>query len=429
MALKKKICVVVLGDIGRSPRMQYHSESFAEQGDIVDIVCYRETLPKSTLIAQPLVSFHYLAPYPTLMLPKFLNYVFKTLWQAINLLFVLLITRKPDIVLVQNPPAVPALLVCWVFSLICGAKYVIDWHNYAYSIMALNVGKNNVLVKVTKKIEEFIGRRATNLCVTKEMKKDLMENWGIRATTLYDRPSDVFHSITLEEKHSLLKKLSSKYECLGSPSEDETVISNLEDNKVILKENRPGIIISSTSWTEDEDFSILLKALINYENHIKEDNIKQLPNLICIITGKGPLKSYYLNKINQLELKHIKIITPWLEAEDYPKIIASADLGVSLHTSSSGLDLPMKVVDMFGCGIPVCAYDFKSLYELVKHEENGFVFKDAEELSDQIQSWFQEFPNNKIQNNQKEAFLNEINNFRELGWRENWNMIASSVFE
>lgn len=37
---KKSVCIVVLGDLGRSPRMLYHTSSFAKEGFHVDLVGY-----------------------------------------------------------------------------------------------------------------------------------------------------------------------------------------------------------------------------------------------------------------------------------------------------------------------------------------------------------------------------------------------------
>ena len=52
--------------------------------------------------------------------------------------------------------------------------------------------------------------------------------------------------------------------------------------------------MSSTSWTKDEDFSILLNAMMQYEEKavaaITKKNKEFYPNLLLIITGKGPEK-------------------------------------------------------------------------------------------------------------------------------------------
>lgn len=423
----KNVCVVVLGDIGRSPRMQYHSLSLAEIGHTVDIIGYGETEPMDTIKKSPSIYYHYLLAPPTIPF-KLLNYGFKTIWQAINLIFLLIIARKPDILLIQNPPAIPSLIVCLLFCFIVRAKFIIDWHNYAHTIMALSLPQDNILVKITRQVEVFAGQRAhNNFCVTNAMKTDLSKNWDIGATTLYDKPPTIFKSISLEEKHKFITRLGKTYKQLLD-SDGSSLFTQQTGNDVTYKNERPGILVSSTSWTEDEDFSVLFSALQEYENHIAEGNVRKLPQLICCITGKGHLKEYYCNKIKEENWKNVIVLTPWLESNDYPLMLASADLGVCLHTSSSGLDLPMKVVDMFGCALPVCAYDFKCLDELIQHGKNGYKFSSSEELSKQLFDWFQNFPNDSNQQETEKKFKTELETFQKLRWRENWTKYAAPFF-
>lgn len=88
-----------------------------------------------------------------------------------------------------------------------------------------------------------------------------------RATVLYDRPAAQFQPITLEQKHDFFFRLATDYhEFLPiSINSDECQATRFtykdSDGTVHLRDDRPAVLVSSTSWTPDEDFSILLKAL------------------------------------------------------------------------------------------------------------------------------------------------------------------------
>ncbi|XP_075144966.1 ALG1, chitobiosyldiphosphodolichol beta-mannosyltransferase [Haematobia irritans] len=439
----RNVCIVVLGDIGHSPRMEYHASSFLEHNYNVDLIGYVESKPLDHLCTSPACKIHELTPVPVTNLTPSLKLIFKTFWQTLSLMIALASIRRPiHFLLLQNPPGIPALAVCYLYSLLTRTKFVIDWHNYTYTILGLGMAGayNNRFCRLARWIERTFGSKAdVNLCVTNAMKEDLISNWNIRnVTVLYDRPPPQFHPIDLSKKHELFMKLSKDFPHFLPPCYDDlkesgvvestALTQKLSNGSVIYKPQRMAILVSSTSWTPDEDFGILLEALKVYENEACR-RPKSFPFLLCIITGKGPQKEEYQRKIEMLSMSHVAIITPWLETEDYPTVLAAADLGVCLHWSSSGLDLPMKVVDMFGCGLPVCAYDFKCLNELVKPGQNGFIFQSSEELADQLIFWFEKFPNNPSLIESKEIFRKNLQIFQSLRWHENWTSIALPAFE
>lgn len=559
-SLGRSAVVVVLGDVGRSPRMCYHVESLADQGWKVSVVGYGGSkLPTS--IQRSSVRFLRLEEFPHWIsqLPRLAFIVvapFKLLWQSTTLFWkvAMVVQPPPEVIIVQvsidfirrvrnskhsrvclraqTPPALPTLFVVRLCSLLLSSRVIIDWHNLAYSILALRLGGDSPLVRLAAYLERVTGRYAfAHLFVTHAMRQHLETQWKLvgHKAVLHDRPPKHFKKASIRDAHALWSTLAPRL----TPNLDdwwpewEPGLSTPFTKRDIsqpahfsARTDRPALVVSSTSWTADEDFSLLLRSAQMYEKRAQEVNAissrqtslsansvscggrsspsvldgplsvqqqrasrqntrpnssdfspsyhgvasvspspprrssgsgpatlsvaqttcssperpsspspdpvgvpssprshrrrrysvmshnsptqlphlpaKKLPKLLIVVTGKGELKAKYEAEIRRLEQqeawKYVRIRTAWLENSEYPVLLGAADLGVSLHTSSSGLDLPMKVVDMLGCHLPVLALDFSCLDELVQHGKNGLTFRNDMDLCECLESLLADFP-------------------------------------
>jgi beta-1,4-mannosyltransferase len=234
------------------------------------------------------------------------------------------------------------------------------------------------------------------------MAKVLEKQAGVKAIPLHDRPPKHFQPLKKLERSSFLKGFGPTSKATGNWR----------------------LLVSSTSWTPDEDFSILLNALVSYSDAVKQN--ASLPKIITVITGKGPQKEHYLAKIEQLKRENkllaTEIHTAWLSSEDYATLLGAADLGVSLHMSSSGLDLPMKVADMFGTGLPVVGWSFEAWPELVKEGINGYGFESSEHLTELLVELLGN-DGNKL-SMLRQGALQECN----WRWDDEWDKVGGQTF-
>ncbi|MCJ1310620.1 mannosyltransferase [Agyrium rufum] len=410
--------VLVLGDVGRSPRMQYHAISLAKHGAFVDLIGYVDSELHPDIVTSNKIQVLPLWIVPRALQTKskglFLLYgPLKVIYQVVGLWYVLNHKAQPARwLLVQNPPSIPTLVVAQAACWLRRTKLVIDWHNFGYTILALKLGYGHPLVKASELYDRYASRGAdAHFTVTKAMAKILRENFKLSAPilTLHDRPAAVFKPMSIEHRLAFLGRLP----------ETALHIDNLAEGK--LK-----VLVSSTSWTPDEDFSLLLDALVEYSDRAISTH-PHLPELLVIVTGKGALRDHYLKQIEELrsqdKLEMVIIKTAWLSTQDYASLLASADLGISLHQSTSGVDLPMKVLDMFGAGLPVVGWSrFEAWPELVTEGVNGKGFGSAEELMEILTDLLGS-TDDSIQTVKRGALQEST-----IGWDANWDGIAGRLF-
>ena len=326
--------VVVVGDLARSPRMVNHARELARCGVRVWLVGYLDRefdVPEGVLVR----ALH----WPRnrngsagWWLPKA---GLRMGWALFDLLAILCRLR-PDTILVQNPPAFPTLLAGWIASRVVRAQLVLDWHNYGYSMLALRLGGGHPMTRIAAHYEVFAARRASHhFCVSEAMRQDIERAFGLKARVLYDLPVRW-------------------------------------DGRDVAAGER-AIVVCPSGWTADEDMDLLLDALgilgpSEWEFHL---------------TGDGPSRRRLEPRIEALRNAGTAIHLGFLEERDYRALLGRAFIGLSLHRSASRLDLPMKIVDLFGAGVPVCALDYGPvLREQVREGETGLFFRTAAELAE-----------------------------------------------
>lgn len=420
------VVVIVLGDVGRSPRMQYHTSSLLQNNYRVTLIGYEgedliPSLQAKGGTTEPKLNVIRFTPYSNLSLPRMLGLALKLL-SLLYHLFHILWNLSFDCILVQNPPSIPLLSLSLFYPCV-----IIDWHNLGYTMF-----DTKLLRHVCYYYEQWFCRYGRgHFTVTAAMKSWLTTKFLIGSSNcgdagevviLRDCPAEFFHRTTDVEREELLTRLDS-----------ETVLPS----KTVLQlrdttsKTKSMLCISSTSYTPEEDFGILLSSLVKIDFKLSQSTSNaSFSNLVVIVTGKGPLKQYYADQISALRLSHVQIHQVWLSASDYPLLLGMADVGISLHTSTSGIDLPMKVLDMFGCEVPVISVFYDTIHELVVKDENGWVVKDTEELTHCLKNLLMIQKGGKCRDAVLESMRANIRkNILSKRWNENWNEAALPLIQ
>ena len=396
--------------------MLYHARALSAAGVDVELVGFEGTpLPKA-IAEEPRISVLRLNPATLRLRGAFsgATYAVAGLLDAARLSLrlwrILRRLQKPDLVLVQNPPAFPTLFVTWFSLRGRGVRFVIDWHNLGYTLLRLRLGRWHPAVRLARWLERRDARRVdANLCVSRSLAAFLESRFGVQqARVLYDRPASAFVPMERSERERLRQALFTRFG---------------------VHTGTVGFIVCPTSWTEDEDFDLVIDAVPLLDERIRGWEAagagRRFPNIVILVTGDGARRAEFERRFAGLMARRIQLRARWLEPEDYPKVVGSADLGLCLHRSSSGLDIPMKVADLFGAGVPVCALDYGiGLGERVRHGDNGFLFSTARQLADVLFDLFEAFP-------QDQSMLDRLRTGARKSarptWEEGWLREAKPV--
>src|SRR4051812_11132354 len=246
--------VVALGDLGRSARMQYHAHALSALGIDVDLVGFEGTPLSRAITEDPRISIHRLSTSNLRHGVPVLGYAPVAFIDSVRISLRLRRTLrslpKPDVVLVQDPPAFPTLTVTRKALVRKGVRFVIDWHNIGYTVLGLRMGQWHPAVRLARWLERRDARHAdAHLTVSRGLAEFLKSRFGLKeASVLYDRPAAIFSPMARGDRERYRQALLTR---LGIHS---TLV---------------GFLVCPTSYTEDEDFDVVIDGVLRLEDRIR----------------------------------------------------------------------------------------------------------------------------------------------------------------
>ncbi len=366
-ARSPRTLVLALADLGRSPRMQRHALALAHASPEmeVEIVGYEGSPVQMPVTAEPRVRCRRLsARQESEATSAWWNPVAigRTADRSVQMGRVLFGGARPRIILVQSPTSGSARTLSWLASRARGARLVIDWHD-CHAVT--RPSDDHAGIRAMARRERRWARHAhAHLAASRAMADWLHREYKVRAAVLYDRPASWFARPDLAAAANLWSRLS---------------------RDLSLGPRRIPIAVCPTGWTPSEDFDLLLEALERAERRLAARGSaadSSSPELVVLLTGRGPLRTAVEARLKRRSFARVAVRTTWLEPADYVVLVGMADVGISLHQSASGLDLPGKLAEFRGVGVPALALDYAPvLGEVLEKGKQGVTFREPGELA------------------------------------------------
>lgn len=227
------------------------------------------------------------------------------------------------------------------------------WADYSHYVNPINSETvDSVVKKVIKKISNLYGNKCEELIVPSKKTKDALIHYGLTQKNIYIIPTglelDRFDINNKNEK--ICHELIEKYDL-----DDKFVLTFLGR---IAPEKSIDVIINA------------LKEVIKVNDKIK-----------CLIVGGGPQLEELKESVKNDVIRQYIIFTGPQSGEYVPAHYHISDMFISASLSETQ---GLTYIEAMASNIPVIARFDDQLEDVIKHNENGFFFRDENELPDLI---------------------------------------------